>query len=371
MEYLIILGRNPELSLEELRAVCRRESITIHSLVRESNVAYFAIDKKLEDAVIDSLGGTIAWGEVIASGKISAVEKKLESISLYDGVESNITFMLTGAEKSETKDAMRDYFKQRFRSEKLRASEKHGRETIQMQDEADVPSLRAVDCAFVLYEQEDTLYVAKLSVFDDPKKTEARDMQKPIRRESLAIAPRLAKILINLSEVRAGEALMDPFCGIGVILSEATRQKIRVIGIDKDARAIQGAKQNLKWAQIPEARYRLIVGDSTKVAMPFANGLATEPHLGETLRKIPTPTIAQKMILDYEKLLFEVLKNAKKKVSGNIVVTGPYIRTMKSRMSPNFEHIAERIGLKCAYEKPFFEYREGQIVGRAIMVFEK
>jgi hypothetical protein len=37
-------------------------------------------------------------------------------------------------------------------------------------------------------------------------------MQKPIRREELAISPRLAKILINLSGAKKNNLLLDPFC---------------------------------------------------------------------------------------------------------------------------------------------------------------
>ena len=54
---------------------------------------------------------------------------------------------------------------------------------------------------------------------------------------------RLAKILINLSEVKDEEILLDPFCGIGVILEEALLQNINVIGIDKDKKAVDRCKE--------------------------------------------------------------------------------------------------------------------------------
>ena len=64
-----------------------------------------------------------------------------------------------------------------------------------------------------------------------------RDMNKPVRREALAISPRLSKILINLSEAKPHDKLLDPFCGIGGILAEALIKRINVHGIDKDKMA--------------------------------------------------------------------------------------------------------------------------------------
>jgi tRNA G10 N-methylase Trm11 len=124
---------------------------------------------------------------------------------------------------------------------------------------------------------------------------ELRDMKKPVRREKLAISPRLAKIMINLSQVKTSEKLVDPFCGVGVILQEALIQGINVIGIDKDKNAINGARENLKWGKFQKEKYLLLNRNSKKVKIPWANVLVSEPDLGEILKKIPIESFDEKV----------------------------------------------------------------------------
>ena len=200
---------------------------------------------------------------------------------------------------------------------------------------------------------------------------EKRDMNKPVRRESLSISPRLAKILINLSLIKKGETLVDPFCGIGVILQESLIQNLKVIGIDKDREAIKGANQNLSWAKFNKENYRLISNDSSSVNIDKANAIATEPDLGDILKKIPTKEKAQEIQEGFENLMIKVINNLKNKISGRIVFTAPDIRIGKKRISCNIERILERTKLRLVEGFPIKEFRQGQIVGREIFVLER
>ena len=88
-------------------------------------------------------------------------------------------------------------------------------------------------------------------------------MEKPFRREELAISPRLAKIIINLSEVKTKGKIIDPFCGIGVILFEGLLKNLNVTGIDIDKNAIEGAEQNLEWGKFSNKNYKLANSQQT------------------------------------------------------------------------------------------------------------
>jgi len=61
------------------------------------------------------------------------------------------------------------------------------------------------------------------------------------------ILPRVARVLVNLSEVRAGETLLDPFCGTGGILIEAGLVGAVPLGCDIQDRMVEGAKENMKF----------------------------------------------------------------------------------------------------------------------------
>ena len=75
----------------------------------------------------------------------------------------------------------------------------------------------------------------------------------------ISLHPKLARSLVNLSQVRNGGRLLDPFCGTGGILIEAGMVGARVYGNDIEKKMIDGCFDTLKHFGIDE--YSLIVGD--------------------------------------------------------------------------------------------------------------
>jgi tRNA (guanine10-N2)-dimethyltransferase len=57
--------------------------------------------------------------------------------------------------------------------------------------------------------------------------------------------------MVNLSRVRKGDLLPDPFCGTGGILIEAGLIGVRVMGSDSDQRMVEGCRKNLEYFNIP------------------------------------------------------------------------------------------------------------------------
>ncbi|WEL23071.1 methyltransferase domain-containing protein [Candidatus Nanohalovita haloferacivicina] len=62
----------------------------------------------------------------------------------------------------------------------------------------------------------------------------------------ISLDPVLARVLVNLSEVSAGEKLLDPFCGTGGILIEAGLCGIGVYGLDIQKEMVDGCQRNLE-----------------------------------------------------------------------------------------------------------------------------
>jgi tRNA (guanine10-N2)-dimethyltransferase len=58
--------------------------------------------------------------------------------------------------------------------------------------------------------------------------------------------PKFARGLVNLSRVKEGEVLLDPFCGTGSVLIEASIIGINTIGMDISMKMCRGALNNLK-----------------------------------------------------------------------------------------------------------------------------
>jgi tRNA (guanine10-N2)-dimethyltransferase len=62
----------------------------------------------------------------------------------------------------------------------------------------------------------------------------------------VALDSKLSRIMINLTMIKENELLLDPFCGTGSILLEASNMKIRSLGCDVSDRMSHGALTNMK-----------------------------------------------------------------------------------------------------------------------------
>lgn len=370
MKYLFILGRNEELSVAEIEEYLEKTQNPIVSKEKKNNGLFFEVENPIASDAINYLGGTISIGEVLARGKNKKLFDELENVMIYTGTENKLTYTVWNF--SDLWDDCLEYLKYRFKSEKLKTSFKGLSGIIKSQngEEELVPSSKLITEEYFIFDENGIQYFGKITQKCDYDSIEKRDMEKPVRRESLAISPRLAKIMINLAHLRVGDTLLDPFCGVGTVLQESLLQGINVVGVDKDKDAISGAKKNMEWFGFPKEQYNLINFDSTQVNIPEVNAVATEPDLGQTLKKIPTREKAEKTLLDFEKLMTQVINNIKKKVSGRIVFTSPYIRIGKKRLSCNIDNICERTGYELA-RNPIPEFRENQIVGRMIYILNK
>jgi tRNA G10 N-methylase Trm11 len=351
MKYLFIYGRNPELSREEIFSWFTRKGIKVESSSLKKNCVLVETKETLDAGIIDDFGGIIGIGTVLCS------LNDLDKTEVYYGEKNNFSFVLWDF-SSET-DETRERLKKRFKDERLKASEKPIKGI--------KPSSKLLDVEYFVYDD----FFGIVNQTNNYEEIEKRDMQKPVRREELSISPRLAKIMINLSEVKGNQFLVDPFCGIGVVLFEALLQDINVIGIDKDKNAVEGSRENLKWGKFHPKNYELIMNDSSKVKIKRANVIVTEPDLGETLRKEPTPEKIRNIMNGFENLMISVLNNLKTGVSGRIVFTSPLIYTKKERVSCNYKRILEQTKLKLVKGFPIKEFREDQIVGREVFVLEK
>ena len=74
--------------------------------------------------------------------------------------------------------------------------------------------------------------------------------------------PRMARALVNLTQVRAGEMLLDPFAGTCGILIEACLIGIQGVGIEVQTRLVKGALCNLHTLDCS-----LLLGDAKRLPL--------------------------------------------------------------------------------------------------------
>ncbi|MFX1515845.1 MAG: DNA methyltransferase [Promethearchaeota archaeon] len=94
--------------------------------------------------------------------------------------------------------------------------------------------------------------------------------------------PLLQRTMVNLAAVEPGKVLLDPFCGTGGALIEASRLDIRSVGIEINRKIVWGAFQNLNADAIAKDSTDLIFGDA--LHLPFRNNsisaIVTDPPYG-------------------------------------------------------------------------------------------
>ena len=388
MRYLFILGRNPLLSEAEILSYFEREGIKKLSHKMRLNALLIEVDRELKlKEMINELGGTVAAGKVLLSGNAEDVIKEIESKLIYFGRENKVVYSVLDYCDEDAFSDVLDAMKKNFRNERLKARYKGVSGTIKLQSGKIVhgspEKILLRDMNYFAFGCENQgnkeIYFGYLDASYDSSESEKRDMEKPFRRESLAISPRLARILINLSQVKKGENLLDPFCGIGVILGEGMLRGINVTGIDIDASAIADARKNMNWFGANysgEANFKIINGDSSVIKVENVDGVATEPSLGELMKNIPQRGKAEQIVREFENLMIDVINNIMKemKKGAKMAFTAPLLKTQSGRVSCNIGRICDNTGLRVYEIKnscikfPIQEYREDSIVGRDIFV---
>lgn len=93
--------------------------------------------------------------------------------------------------------------------------------------------------------------------------------------------PKTARAIVNLTRIKPGETLMDPFCGTGGLLIEAGLMGAKVYGCDINEEMVQGCRENLDYYGIRD--YHVEVGDARVIGEKhrnFFDTLATDPPYG-------------------------------------------------------------------------------------------
>jgi len=351
-----ILGRNPKLSQQEIYSYLNARKQKFEEIFLEENLLLIELENEIN---IDELGGTLKSGLIESSGSEETVEAHIFSEELVE--KDKFSYGVFGNLDPET-------IKLKFKSEKRKTALKHGRTQIQFQSEGKT-SLPKADHYFIFHEHNDKFYFGKINQEYNSREAEYRDMKKPERREHLAISPRLAKILINLSEAKENDTILDPFCGIGGIMQEAMIKKINTYGTDTDKEAIYHARRNLDWIQ---KRYKTThhytpkTDNARNAPNKGFDGIATETPLGEVVRKQPNDQKAEQIIQKFERIIIPILRHLKqiKKPSAKIAITFPRIK----KHAVDYEKITKETKLRI-YKQPILESRPKQFIAREIVVF--
>ncbi|NJE43505.1 TRM11 family methyltransferase [Thermococcus sp. GR6] len=318
--YAVIFGKNPRLSKAEFHAFARRFHLKVRPVESGRDWLVFEADPNVE-RYFRWLGGSLKLVKILGEGEGTIREfeySKLFTVSLYGKSDWKLWRKLGSEIKKEFKVEGPSKF---FKPAKVYA----------MPAELILKGFpETKDFVFLFGE---SLWVGETIKVTDPFELKKLDVERPIQRPILSIPPRLARIMVNLSEVRKGNFL-DPFCGIGTIIQEFVLQGLSAYGSDRDEKAIRDAKKNLAWLRKEfhlKNSAHLEVCDARKLKRCLRarfDAIVTEPYLGKPLKRNPSRGEAIKLANELDRFYYPVFESFSEilKRNGKVVFVFPAYR---------------------------------------------
>ncbi|MBI2448827.1 hypothetical protein HYV49_00860 [Candidatus Pacearchaeota archaeon] len=356
---LFLFGRDKSLSYLELISYFKRRGISFKFIKKDED--YLIVETELDvSKAVNELGGVVKIGKFIAEDDIPKLVGNMPGklyYALQDFDNSNIA----------------DKFKHEFKTQKLKA-----------QDITHKISPTEIINKKLIETQSDFIYangmLFQTIAVSDVKAIEKRDIGRPVQDVTEAISIRLAKILINLSQVTDNGELLDPFCGIGTILQEALLMGINVTGIDSSPEKVDGARKNLEWFNKEyniKNKFRLSVGDAralSRILKYKVDAIATEPYLGPLLKEKLSIKEAEKRINELTQLYKRFFEEDYNILSsgGFIAIILPYFSVKNQKIRININEVKGKFKSYNIDNLIPVEYTTGKSkIGREIYILVK
>lgn len=223
-----------------------------------------------------------------------------------------------------------------------------------------------------------TLFVQDIEAYAE------RDQARPKRDPRVGmLPPKLAQIIINLTNPQEGSTILDPFCGTGVILQESLLMGFRAVGTDLEPRMIDYSKENVEWIAEKYAINRetfIELADATnhRWTQDF-EVVATETYLGRPLTSLPPVKDLDIIVQDVNTILKKFLTNlaGQLKPGQRICIAVPAwsLGQNRFRQLPFIDHLTDmgynKLDLKHVAARDLVYYRENQVVGRQLLALRR
>lgn len=322
MEIFLILSREHEtLPLAELRAILDAENIDYDLVEVEMGIVKLNTP---DDNAANIIGKRIAYGHEICSlikdTTIDNLEKDILSIDWKEIIDENFALRVKKIDSPENDSQVME--KKFGALIKAQAGEE-----IKVKLEKPSTFIRVmVVGSRVLIGKRETK-IDKKHFFN----------LKPHKRPFFypgSMSPKLARCMINLSRVKAGDLLMDPFCGTGGILIEAGIIGTRILGTDIDEKMVKGTSKNLEHCGAKD--FHIFQADARKLDLEEkVNAVVTDPPYG-----ISASTAGEESSTIFRDFLKSISKNLLE--NGLICLASPHYVSVNELIQGTEFEILER-----------------------------
>ncbi|MBI5765774.1 methyltransferase domain-containing protein [Candidatus Falkowbacteria bacterium] len=361
-KYIFILGKNPALSQAEILAVLPHLKI-----IRKSDKFLVAESPEIDcQPVLDQLGGTIKIGQVI-SDKLNKENIIKEIIGHKKESKINFGFSFYQVKPAKIGLEIKSELKNRGISSRLVVSREETLSSVVVTKNKCLEFLVLPDFLGL------TGAVQKFEEYG------LRDYGRPASDPFAGmLPPKLAKMMLNLSQAEKEDIILDPFCGSGTILTEAAALGYKnLIGSDRSEKAVKDTEENLKWIMeklnLADVNFKITQVDVRRLSekIKSADAVVTEPYLGPALRGRPNESEIKKIVFELEKLYFSTFCQFKKILNqdGKIVIIFPEWHIENRVLSLNIFPQIQKQGFKRLDRGNLIYKRSGQKVWRLVTIW--
>ena len=277
--FFLLSGEHETLPTAELKAILEAEGYAYKVLEKLDQVLRIEADLKCAEAIKNRAALTRLCGLELftCEAEPSEAVKALRSINISEYIISGETFAVRVKHvKSHAREV-----------DGMALERKLGEIILGMAEKAKVNLQKPQKTFFGILTDDKLVFGLKMA--DVPPKSfmERRPKKKPFFHPS-AMPPKLARCMVNLAKPKAGDLILDPFCGTGSILIEAALIGCRIMGMDIQKRMARGSLKNFKHFGIePEG---VIVADAKNPPVRKVDCVVADPPYGKSATTLKRTT---------------------------------------------------------------------------------
>lgn len=340
--FFLFSGENETLPPSELKGILEAEGYTFKILENLDQTIRLESGINCVDSIMRRAAFTRICGLELFSceANIQNIMKAIHSINIKTVLEDSKSFAV------RVKRVKNYALKMRI----MEIERKLGKYILENSSRTSVNLKNPEKTFFGILTGEKLIFGAKLAEIQPKSFMERRPRKKPFFHPS-AMPSKLARCMINLAKTKAGELVLDPFCGTGSILVEAALIGCYVLGFDVQRHIAKGCIQNMKHFNLTFEG--LIVADARKPPITDITCVVTDPPYGRasTTLKCPAKQVVEEVLTTAQDLLSK---------GGRICIASPRLF--------NIAHIGVRLGYKHLESHFIYVHRT---LTREIAVFEK
>ena len=292
--FFLLSGEHENLPTSELKAILETEGFTYEVLEKLDQVIRLEVEPTCVQAVKRRAAYTRMCGtELFAcEAETTRIIRSIQTASLDEVLAEEESFVVRVKRVRNYASKINGMTLERTLGELILNRNSDSRVNLKNPDKTFVGIL--TDSKFI--------FGVKLAEIPAKPFVERRPRKKPFFHPS-AMQAKLARCMVNLANPKAGDIVLDPFCGTGTTLIEASLIGCRIFGLDIQRRMARGTLRNLSHFNIrPDG---LVIADVRSLPITNTDCVVTDPPYGisSTTLKRTTKQLVEELLIASDKLL--------------------------------------------------------------------